>query len=108
MSSAMTSEALPRHRVRGPRLKPATMPAVAIADHDLQQWQEDGDCIPIAAHVVLVDPLVETRALLSGIESMVALNFKGAQADAVLCMVGTAQKQVAAALAVLDRHTRAE
>lgn len=95
MSAAMTGEALLHHRVRRARLKPA------IAA-DLREWREDAGCLPIAT---LFDPLEETISLLKGLESMIALNFKGIQADAVLCMVGTAQKQVAAALAALDKHS---
>lgn len=102
MSAAMTGEALPCYRARHPRLQPAKTTTDATIDHDLRQWQEDTGSMPVAAHGALVDPLTETRALLQGIESMVALNFKGSQADAVLCMVGTAQSQVADALAALE------
>lgn len=98
MSAAVTGEAMPHHRVRRARLKPAV-------EIDLRQWGEDADCLPIAAHGAVFDPLEETQALLQGLESMVALNFEGAQADAVLCMIGTAQRQIAATLAALEQHT---
>jgi hypothetical protein len=78
---------------------------IARTDHDLSQWNEDADSLPITAHAAFVDPLVETRALLEGLEAMIALNFKGAAADAVLCMTTTAQVQLAAALAALEKYS---